>query len=95
MVSAGVTQHAPADNADGWFEYNDCGYPIDGDYNMVTGIGFKLLTVPSGKRPDGLGDGHLAFNSGTLNGTGECTASSTSEADQKSTDKLTTSVVDR
>ncbi len=95
MVSASVAQHAPANNADGWFECNDCGYSIDGDYNMAKNIGSKLLTLSSGKRPDELGDGHLALKSGTLNGTGECTASSTSEADRESADKLTTSVVDR
>ncbi|RDZ35290.1 MULTISPECIES: RNA-guided endonuclease TnpB family protein [unclassified Haloferax] len=80
-------------NSDGWFECNDCGYSVDGDYNASKNIGFKLLTLPSGKRPDGLGDGHLALKSGTLNGNGEYTAYSTSEADRESTDKPTTSVV--
>jgi len=79
-------------NSDGWFECTDCGYSVDGDYNAAKNIGVKLLTLPSGKRPDGLGDGHLALKSGTLNGNGEYIAYSTSEVDRESTDKPTTSV---
>jgi IS605 OrfB family transposase len=82
-------------NSDGWFDCNECGYSVDGDYNAAKNIGLKLLTLPSGKRPDGLGDGHLALKSGTLNGNGDYTAYSTSEADRESTDKPTTSVVGR
>jgi putative transposase len=82
-------------NSDGWFECNDCGYEVDGDYNAAKNIGKKLLTLPEGKRPSGLGDGHLALKSGTLNGNGDYTAYSTSEADRESTDKPTTSVVGR
>ena len=82
-------------NSDGWFECNDCGYSVDGDYNAAKNIGLKLITLPEGKRPSGLGDGHLALKSGTLNGNGEYTASSNSEADQESTDKPTTDVVGR
>ncbi|WP_267639890.1 RNA-guided endonuclease InsQ/TnpB family protein [Haloarchaeobius amylolyticus] len=83
------------DSKTGWFECNDCGYSIDGDYNASKNIGLKLVTVPEGKSPSGLGDGHLALKSGTLNGNGEYTAYSDSEADRKSTDKPTTSVVGR
>jgi len=82
-------------NSDGWFECIDCGYEVDGDYNAAKNIGLKLLTLPEGERPSGLGDGHLALKSGTLNGNGDYTASSTSEADRESTDKPTTSVVGR
>ncbi|QOS13425.1 transposase [Haloferax sp. Atlit-6N] len=82
-------------NSDGWFECNDCGYSVDGDYNASKNIGFKLLTLPSGKRPDGLGDGHLALKSGMVNGNGDYTAYSNSEVDRESTDKPTTSVVGR
>ncbi|WP_158057936.1 RNA-guided endonuclease InsQ/TnpB family protein [Halorussus halophilus] len=82
-------------NSDGWFECNNCGYSVDGDYNAAKNIGKKLLSLPSGKRPDGLGDGHLALKSGTLNGNGDYTAYDISSADRKSTDKPTTSVVER
>ncbi|KTG27123.1 transposase [Haloferax profundi] len=82
-------------DSDGWFECNDCGYSVDGDYNASKNIGLKLLTLPSGKRPDGLGDGHLALKSGMVNGNGDYTAYSNSEADRESTDKPTTSVVGR
>ncbi|WP_435196990.1 RNA-guided endonuclease InsQ/TnpB family protein, partial [Natronomonas sp. EA1] len=82
-------------NSDGWFECNDCGYSVDGDYNAAKNIGLKLLTVPEGKRPSGLGDGHLALKSGTLNGNGDYTACDTSSSDRESTDKPTTSVVGR
>ncbi|WP_435361819.1 RNA-guided endonuclease InsQ/TnpB family protein [Haloarchaeobius sp. DFWS5] len=90
--------HQSSTNRDpktGWFECNECGYSVDGDYNASKNIGLKLLTLPEGKRPSGLGDGHLALKSGTLNGNGDYTAYSTSEADRESTDKPTTSVVGR
>ncbi|WP_255192423.1 RNA-guided endonuclease InsQ/TnpB family protein [Natronobeatus ordinarius] len=83
------------DSETGWFECNECGYSVDGDYNAAKNIGLKLLTLPEGKRPSGLGDGHLALKSGTLNGNGDYTAYSDSEADRESTDKPTTSVVGR
>lgn len=77
------------DSETGWFECNQCGYEIDGDYNAAKNIGFKLLTLPSGKRPDGLGDGHLALKSGTVNGNGEYNAYDFSSSDRESTDKPT------
>jgi putative transposase len=80
-------------DSDGWFECTDRGYEVDGDYNAAKNIGMKLLALPEGKRPSGLGDGHLALKSGMLNGNGDYTAYSTSEADRESTDKPTTSVV--
>jgi len=83
------------DSETGWFECNDCGYSVDGDYNASKNIGLKLLTLPEGKRPSGLGDGHLALKSGMLNGNGDYTAYSITEADLESTDKPTTSVVGR
>jgi putative transposase len=52
---------------DGWFDCNECGYELDGDYNAAKNIGMKLLTVPEGKRPSGLSHGQLALKSGTLN----------------------------
>ena len=83
------------DSETGWFECNDCGYSIDGDYNAAKNIGLKLLTLPEGKRPSGLGDGHLALKSGTLNGNGDYTAYDNSSSDRESTDKPTTSVMGR
>jgi len=62
------------DSETGWFQCNECGYSVDGDYNASKNIGLKLLTLPSGKRPDGLGEGHLALKSGMLNGNGDYTA---------------------
>ena len=59
------------DDETGWFECNECGREYDGDYNAAKNIGMKLLTLPEGKRPSGLGDGHLALKSGTLNGSGD------------------------
>ncbi|MFC5367163.1 RNA-guided endonuclease InsQ/TnpB family protein [Salinirubrum litoreum] len=82
-------------SSDGWFECNGCGYSVDGDYNAAKNIGLKLLTLPEGKRPSGLGDGHLALKSGTLNGNGDYTAYDASSSDRESTDKPTTSVVGR
>ncbi|WP_440990689.1 RNA-guided endonuclease InsQ/TnpB family protein [Haloarchaeobius baliensis] len=79
----------------GWFECEECGYAIDGDYNAAKNIGFRLITVPSDERSDGLGDGHLALKSGMLNGNGDYTAYDVSSSDQESTDKSTTSFVDR
>jgi IS605 OrfB family transposase len=73
---------------DGWFTCNECGYELDGDYNAAKNIGKRLLTVPEGKRPSGLGDGQLALKSGTLNGNGTYTPDDPSgSADRESTDK--------
>ena len=69
---------------DGWFTCNECGYELDGDYNAAKNIGKRLLTVPEGKRPSGLGDGQLALKSGTLNGNGHYTPSDDSSADRES-----------
>ena len=77
------------DRETGWFECTDCGYAVDGDYNAAKNIGLKLITLPEGKRPSGLGDGHLALKSGTLNGNGEYIASDDRSADRESTDKPT------
>ncbi|WP_049934474.1 RNA-guided endonuclease InsQ/TnpB family protein [Haloplanus natans] len=88
-------QSSTSRNSDRWFECTNCGYSVDGDYNASKNIGFKLLTLPEGRRPSGLGDGHLALKSGTLNGNGEYTAYDATSADRESTDKPTTSVVGR
>ena len=75
-------------NSDGWFACNGCGYELDGDYNAAKNIGKRLLTVPEGKRPSGLGDGQLALKSGTVNGNGEYTPDDPSgSADRESTGK--------
>ncbi len=50
-----------------WFSCNECGYELDGDYNAAKNVGLKLLTVPEGKRPSGLGNGQLALKSRTVN----------------------------
>ncbi|SMO67395.1 RNA-guided endonuclease InsQ/TnpB family protein [Halorubrum cibi] len=62
------------DSKTGWFECNDCGQEYDGDYNAAKNIGMRLVTLPEGKRPSGLGHGQLALKSGTLNASGEYTA---------------------
>ncbi|WP_157972658.1 RNA-guided endonuclease InsQ/TnpB family protein [Haloprofundus halophilus] len=62
------------DSETGWFECNECGQEYDGDYNASKNIGLKLVTLPEGKRPSGLGDGHLALKNGTLNPNGDYTA---------------------
>jgi putative transposase len=73
------------DDETGWFECNECGREYDGDYNAAKNIGKKLLTLPEGKRPSGLGDGHLTLKSGTVNGTGEFVPDDSSEStDQES-----------
>ncbi|WP_020221867.1 zinc ribbon domain-containing protein [Halarchaeum acidiphilum] len=83
------------DSETGWFECNECGYSVDGNYNAAKNIGLKLLTMPEGKRPSGLCDGHLALKSGMVNGNGDYTAYDVSSSDRESTDKPTTSVVGR
>jgi len=76
------------DSDTGWFECNECGYELDGDYNAAKNIGKRLLTVPEGKRPSGLGDGQLALKSGTVNGNGDYTPDDPSgSADRESTGK--------
>ena len=76
------------DSDTGWFECNECGYELDGDYNAAKNIGKRLLTVPEGKRPSGLGDGQLALKSGAVNGNGDYTPDDPSgSADRESTDK--------
>jgi len=73
------------DDETGWFECNECGREYDGDYNAAKNIGKKLLTLPEGKRPSGLGNGHLTLKSGTVNGTGEYVPDDSSEStDQES-----------
>jgi IS605 OrfB family transposase len=75
-------------DSDGWFECNECSYELDGDYNAAKNIGKRLITVPEGKRPSGLGDGQLALKSGTVNGTGDYTPDDPSgSADRESTGK--------
>jgi len=75
-------------DSDGWFACNESGYGLDGDYNAAKNIGKRLLTVPEGKRPSGLGDGQLARKSGTLNGNGTYTLDDPDRsADRESTDK--------
>jgi IS605 OrfB family transposase len=73
------------DDETGRFECNECGREYDGDYNAAKNIGKKVLTLPEGKRPSGLGDGHLTLKSGTVNGTGEFVPDDSSEStDQES-----------
>jgi transposase len=43
------------------------GSKVASDFATAKNIGLKLLTVPEGKRPSGLGNGQLALKSGTLN----------------------------
>ena len=58
------------------------------DFATAKNIGFRLLTVPEGKRPSGLGDGQLAPKSGTVNGNGEYTPDDPpGSADRESTGK--------
>ena len=59
-------QSSTNQGSDGWFSCDKCGYDLDGDYNAAKNISLKLLTVPEGKRPSGLGNGQLALKSGTL-----------------------------
>ena len=76
------------DSDTGWFECNECGYELDGDYNAAKNIGKRLLTVPEGKRPSGLGDGQLALKSGAVNGNGDYISDDPSgSADRESTGK--------
>jgi putative transposase len=70
-----------------------CGYEVDGDYNASKNVGLRLLAVPSGKRPDGLGNGQLALKSGTLNVSDVSNVHSSLEFERESTDKSTPSGV--
>ncbi|WP_434530234.1 zinc ribbon domain-containing protein (plasmid) [Haloarcula sp. NS06] len=80
-------------DSDGWFACNECGYEVDGDYNAAKNVGLRLLALPSGKRPDGLGNGQLALKSGTLNVSDTSSVYSSLEFERESTDKPTTSAV--
>ncbi|WP_436907980.1 RNA-guided endonuclease InsQ/TnpB family protein [Halosimplex marinum] len=81
------------DTETGWFACNDCGYEVDGDYNAAKNVGLRLLALPSGKRPDGLGNGQLALKSGTLNVSDVSNVHSSLEFERESTDKPTASAV--
>lgn len=81
------------DSETGWFACNECGYEVDGDYNAAKNIGLRLLALPSGKRPDGLGNGQLALKSGTLNVSDVSNVHFSLEFERESTDKPTASAV--
>jgi putative transposase len=81
------------DSGTGWFACNECGYEVDGDYNAAKNVGLRLLALPSGKRPDGLGNGQLALKSGTLNVSDVSNVYSSVEFERESTDKSTASAV--
>jgi IS605 OrfB family transposase len=81
------------DSETGWFACNECGYEVDGDYNAAKNVGLRLLALPSGKRPDGLGNGQLALKSGTLNVSDVSNVHSSLEFERESTDKATASAV--
>jgi putative transposase len=83
------------DSETGWFACTSCGYEVDGDYNAAKNVGLKLLALPSGKRPDGLGNGQLALKSGTLNVSDTSSVHSSLEFERESTDKPTASAVGR
>jgi IS605 OrfB family transposase len=83
------------DSETGWFACNECGYEVDGDYNAAKNVGFRLLALPSGKRPDGLGNGQLALKSGTLNVNDVSNVYSSLEFERESTDKPTAEAVGR
>ncbi len=88
--------HQSSTNRDpetGWFACNECGYEVDGDYNASKNVGLRLLALPSGKRPDGLGTGQLALNSGTLTVSDTSSVHSGLEFERESTDKPTPSGV--
>lgn len=53
----------------GWFECQECGYEVDGDYNAAKNIGLRVVdSVPDDKCSSGLGNRcQLALKSGTLN----------------------------
>ena len=58
------------------------------DFATAKNIGKRLLTVPEGKRPSGLGDGQLALKSGAVNGNGDYIPDDPSgSADRESTGK--------
>ena len=80
-------------DSEGWFACNECGYEVDGDYNAAKNVGLRLIALPSGKRPDGLGNGQLAPKSGTLNVNDTTSVYSNLEFERESTDKPTPSGV--
>jgi IS605 OrfB family transposase len=81
------------DSETGWFACNECGYEVDGDYNAAKNVGLRLLALPPGKRPDGLGNGQLALKSGSLNVSDVSNVHSSLEFERESTDKPTASAV--
>ncbi len=81
------------DSETGWFACNECGYEVDGDYNAAKNVGLRLVALPEGKRPSGLGNGQLALKSGTLNVSDTSSVHSSLEFEQESTDKPTASAV--
>ncbi|MFC7072409.1 RNA-guided endonuclease InsQ/TnpB family protein [Halovenus rubra] len=80
-------------DSDGWFGCNECGYEVDGDYNAAKNVGLRLLALPEGKRPSGLGNSQLALKSGTLNVSDVSNVHSSIEFERESTDKPTPSGV--
>ncbi|UHH26833.1 transposase [Halobacterium noricense] len=78
-----------------WFDCNECGYEVDGDYNAAKNVGLRLLALPPGKRPDGLGNGQLALKSGMLNVSNTSSVHSSLEFEREPTDKPTASAVGR
>ena len=83
------------DRETGWFACTECGYEVDGDYNAAKNVGLRLLALPSGKRPDGLGTGQCALKSGTLTVSDVSNVHSSLEFEPESTDKPTASAVGR
>jgi putative transposase len=81
------------DSETGWFACNECGYEVDGDYNAAKNVGLRLLALPEGKRPSGLGNGQLALKSGTLSVSDVSNVHSSLEFERESTDKPTASAV--
>ena len=81
------------DSETGWFACNECRYEVDGDYNAAKNVGLRLLALPSGKRPDGLGNGQLALKSGTLNVSDVSNVHASLVFERESTDKPTASAV--
>lgn len=68
---------------------------MDSDDNTAKNVGLRLLALPSGTRPDGLGNGQRALNSGTSNRSDVSTVHSSVEFERESTDEATASAVGR
>jgi hypothetical protein len=66
---------------------------VDRDYNAAKNVGLRLLALPSGERPDGLGHGQLVLKSGTLSVSDVSNVHSGLEFERESTDKPTPSKV--